>query len=200
MRLPASVALCILVSPLATILAWANILRRRDLSPPLKGWWIVLCLLPTVGPLLYLGIGRGKFELTFDRITARFFAIALVCLIVAGVNRMLGSSSHSWQGRQTAFATQVHIPAGAIPYVFNRAWALQYRYTCPGLHAPKGVPPNQFLQPMFRVRIHGARESTDMIDSRGTASQSFRFADGGTYSIRLNIHRGCTWSLWTAAA
>lgn len=60
MTLPLQVALAIVLPPVATILAWVDIVQRRDLSSPLRGWWVVLCILPTVGPLIYIGIGRGQ--------------------------------------------------------------------------------------------------------------------------------------------
>lgn len=200
MRRPAAVVVSILIPPLAAVLAWSNILRRRDLKPSLKGLWIVLCSMPVLGPLLDLGIGGGRFQLIPDRISGFFVAAALVFLIVAGVNRTRGSSSHTWQGRQTSFETQVQLPASPIPYVFKRAWTLQYRYACPGLHAPKGLPPNTFLRPVFRVQVSGALEGISTVDSRGTASQVFRLTHGGTYRIRLHIRRGCTWSLRTGTA
>jgi len=59
-KLPLQVAVAVVLPPLATVLAWRHILIRRDLSGPLRGWWTVLCLLPTLGPLLYLGIGKGR--------------------------------------------------------------------------------------------------------------------------------------------
>jgi len=200
MRLPAAVVVSILISPLATVLAWSNVLRRRDLTPSHKGLWIVLCGIPVLGPLLYLGIGGGRFELIPDRISGFFVAAALVFLIAAGVNRMRGSSSHMWQGHQTSFQTQVQLSASPIPYVFERAWSFRYHYACSGLHAPKGLPPNTFLRPVLRVQVNGASEGVSTVDSRGTASQSFRLTNGGTYRIRLTIRRGCTWSLRTGAA
>lgn len=200
MRRPAAVVVSILIPPLGIVLAWSNVLRRRDLAPSLKGLWIVLCSMPILGPLLYLGIGGGRFELIPDRISGFFVAAALVFLLAVGVSRTRGSSSHMWQGRQTSFQTQVHLPASPIPYVFKRAWTLQYRYACPGLHAPKGLPPNTFLRPVFRVQVSGASEGISTVDSRGTASQSFRLTHGGTYNIRLHIRRGCTWSLRTGTA
>ncbi len=60
MKLPLEVAVAILIPPIATILAWRDIVLRRDLSGPLRGWWAVVCLIPTIGPLLYLGIGGGS--------------------------------------------------------------------------------------------------------------------------------------------
>jgi len=108
MRLPVAVAVSILVSPLATILAWCSILRRRDLTPPRKGVWIVLCLLPILGPLLYLGIGQGRLELIFDKITGSFAAAVLVLLLVVRANRTSGSSNVTWH---------ISIPAGTILYI-----------------------------------------------------------------------------------
>lgn len=57
---PFEVAIAIIIPPLATVLAWRDIVRRRDLSGPLRGWWAVMCLLPSLGPLLYVAIGRGQ--------------------------------------------------------------------------------------------------------------------------------------------
>jgi len=57
--LPFVVATSMLLPPVATILAWLDIVRRRDLSGPLRGFWVVTSLLPALGPLLYLGIGQG---------------------------------------------------------------------------------------------------------------------------------------------
>lgn len=57
---PFEVAIAIIIPPLATILAWRDIVRRRDLSGPLRGWWAVMCLIPSVGSLLYVGIGKGR--------------------------------------------------------------------------------------------------------------------------------------------
>lgn len=59
-RLPLQLALAVVIPPLATVLAWGDIGRRRDLPAPLRGWWVVLCLIPVLGPLLYLGIGGGR--------------------------------------------------------------------------------------------------------------------------------------------
>jgi len=58
-KLPLEVATSMLLPPVATILAWLDIVRRRDLSGPLRGFWVVTCILPGLGPLLYLGIGGG---------------------------------------------------------------------------------------------------------------------------------------------
>jgi hypothetical protein len=59
--LPFAVAISILIPPVGTALAWLDIVRRRDLPGPLRGYWIVLCLIPGLGPLMYLGIGNGRF-------------------------------------------------------------------------------------------------------------------------------------------
>lgn len=59
-KLPFEVALAVVIPPLATILAWINIVHRPDLPAPLRGWWFFLCLVPALGPLLYLGIGGGS--------------------------------------------------------------------------------------------------------------------------------------------
>jgi len=59
-KLPLEVVVTIAVPPVATVLAWCDIVRRRDLSDPLSGWWAVVCAAPLVGPLVYLGIGRGS--------------------------------------------------------------------------------------------------------------------------------------------
>lgn len=82
MRLPMAVLVSICMPPLATVLAWADILRRNDMAPPLKGVWIALCLMPILGPLLYLGIGQGRFDLTLDKVSSFFLAAALVILLV----------------------------------------------------------------------------------------------------------------------
>jgi hypothetical protein len=58
--LPFEVAISIVLPPLAMILAWLDIVRRPDLPGPLRGYWAVLCLIPVLGPLLYLGIGGGR--------------------------------------------------------------------------------------------------------------------------------------------
>jgi hypothetical protein len=60
MKLLAELLVNFLVPPLGTILSWLDVLLRRDLTLPHKGLWIVLCSLPVVGPILYLGVGRGK--------------------------------------------------------------------------------------------------------------------------------------------
>lgn len=59
-KLPVEVLVAVIAPPIATLLAWRDILVRRDLSGPQRGWWMVFCLLPTVGPLLYIAIGRGN--------------------------------------------------------------------------------------------------------------------------------------------
>jgi len=59
LNLPLEVAISMLLPPVATILAWLDIVRRRDLSGPLRGFWVVVCMAPALGPLLYLGIGQG---------------------------------------------------------------------------------------------------------------------------------------------
>jgi len=105
LKRPIAVTVSILISPFATVLAWANLLRRRDLTPALKGLWIVLCLMPILGPLLYLGIGRGRFELVFDKISGFFISAALFVLLVVGANRMLGNLSQT---------LQITIPTGPV--------------------------------------------------------------------------------------
>jgi hypothetical protein len=57
---PFEVALTIIVPPAAMVLAWRDIVRRPDLPGPLRGWWAVVCTVPGIGPLLYLGIGGGR--------------------------------------------------------------------------------------------------------------------------------------------
>lgn len=59
-KLPLEVALAVIFHPLAMVLAWLDIIRRPDLSTVLRGWWIVVCLIPVVGPILYLDIGGGR--------------------------------------------------------------------------------------------------------------------------------------------
>jgi hypothetical protein len=58
--LPFEVAVAIIIPPLGMVLAWLDIVRRPDLPGPLRGYWAVICLIPTLGPLLYLGIGNGR--------------------------------------------------------------------------------------------------------------------------------------------
>ena len=60
MTLPLQVAVTIVLPPLATIMAWIDIVRRPDLSGPLRGWWLIISLIPALGPLTYIGIGRGR--------------------------------------------------------------------------------------------------------------------------------------------
>lgn len=57
---PFEVAVAILIPPLATVLVWRDIVRRRDLSGPVRGWWIVMSMIPGLGPLMYLGISGGQ--------------------------------------------------------------------------------------------------------------------------------------------
>lgn len=102
-----AVVVSIFIPPLATILAWMDALRRSDTAPPLKGLWIVLCLMPILGPLLYLGIGQGRFDLIFDKLTGFFLVAALVMLLVAGVSKSLGGEVGTWQ---------VNVPDGPILY------------------------------------------------------------------------------------
>lgn len=97
MRLPMTVIVSIFIPPLATILAWTDILRRNEMAPPLKGFWIALCLMPILGPLLYLGIGQGRFDLIIDKLSSFFFAAALVILLVVGVSKSLGGEIGTWQ-------------------------------------------------------------------------------------------------------
>jgi Phospholipase_D-nuclease N-terminal len=59
-RLPLEVAIAIVIPPLAMVLAWMDIVRRRDLAAPHRGVWVVLCMIPVVGPLLYIGVGGGQ--------------------------------------------------------------------------------------------------------------------------------------------
>ncbi len=59
LTLPFEVAISMLLPPVATVLAWLDIVQRRDLSGPLRGFWVVVCMAPALGPLLYLGIGQG---------------------------------------------------------------------------------------------------------------------------------------------
>ena len=61
MKLFLEVLIAVAVPPLGTVLCWGDIVRRRDMAPPLKGLWVVLCILPLVGPILYLGVGQGQF-------------------------------------------------------------------------------------------------------------------------------------------
>lgn len=60
MRLFAEVFVSIVLHPVAMFLAWVDIVRRPDLTPPHKAPWIVLCGLWGIGPLLYIAGGRGK--------------------------------------------------------------------------------------------------------------------------------------------
>ena len=60
MKLPLEILVAIVFWPLATLLVWRDLLLRRDLSTPLRAWWLLVSLLPGLGPILYLGIGRGR--------------------------------------------------------------------------------------------------------------------------------------------
>jgi hypothetical protein len=60
LQFPAQVAVALFIPPLATLLAWRDILHHRGLAAPVRGWWVLMVLIPGLGPLMYIGIARGR--------------------------------------------------------------------------------------------------------------------------------------------
>ncbi|MGI8824808.1 MAG: PLDc N-terminal domain-containing protein [Chloroflexota bacterium] len=60
MKLILEVVISLVLHPVAMVLAWIDILRRRDLSLFRKAIWVVVCLIWGIGPLLYIAVGDGK--------------------------------------------------------------------------------------------------------------------------------------------
>ncbi len=59
MKLLVEILLSLILHPVAVVLAWVNILGRRDLNSSQKVIWMVVSLLWGLGPLLYIAIGGG---------------------------------------------------------------------------------------------------------------------------------------------
>jgi hypothetical protein len=59
-KLALEVVIAIVLHPLAVVLAWLSIARRRDLSPAQKLIWAVICLVWGIGPILYMLLGDGS--------------------------------------------------------------------------------------------------------------------------------------------
>jgi len=59
-KLILEVVISLVLHPVAMVLAWIDILRRRDLSLFRKAIWVVVCLIWGIGPLLYIAVGDGK--------------------------------------------------------------------------------------------------------------------------------------------
>jgi hypothetical protein len=60
MKLIIEVILALVLHPIAVILAWINLARRRDLSGGKKLLWGVICLVWGIGPILYMLLGDGE--------------------------------------------------------------------------------------------------------------------------------------------
>lgn len=59
MKLLIEIILSLVLHPIAVVLAWINILSRRDLDSTQKAIWMVVCLVWGLGPLLYIAVGGG---------------------------------------------------------------------------------------------------------------------------------------------
>jgi hypothetical protein len=59
-KLAIEVVLAIVLHPLAVVLAWISLARRRDLSLAQKLIWAVICLIWGIGPILYILLGDGS--------------------------------------------------------------------------------------------------------------------------------------------
>lgn len=59
MKLLLEIVISWLLHPLAVILTWINIARRRDLKRSQKLVWGVVCLVWGLGPTLYILVGDG---------------------------------------------------------------------------------------------------------------------------------------------
>lgn len=60
MKIIAEILVSIILHPIAMVLAWIDVLRRKDLSTSQRVIWIVVCAVWGIGPLLYIGVGNGK--------------------------------------------------------------------------------------------------------------------------------------------
>ena len=54
------ILLALLFHPVALILAWINIAGRQDLNGIQKFLWVIVCLIWSIGPILYILIGNGR--------------------------------------------------------------------------------------------------------------------------------------------
>ncbi len=61
MKIIVEIIIAWLFHPLAVILTWINIARRRDLSRSKKILWALVCVLWGIGPTLYVLLGDGSF-------------------------------------------------------------------------------------------------------------------------------------------
>lgn len=59
MKILVEILLSLILHPVAVVLAWINILGRRDLNSSQKVIWMVVSLLWGLGPLLYIAVGGG---------------------------------------------------------------------------------------------------------------------------------------------
>jgi hypothetical protein len=59
MKLLVEIVLSLILHPIAVVLAWINILGRRDLTSSQKAIWMVVSLVWGLGPLLYIAVGGG---------------------------------------------------------------------------------------------------------------------------------------------
>ncbi len=60
MKLAVEVVIAIVLHPLAVVLAWMSLVRRRDLSLSQKLIWAVVCLIWGIGPILYILLEDGS--------------------------------------------------------------------------------------------------------------------------------------------
>lgn len=58
-KLALEIAVSIVLHPVAMVLAWINILARRDLSFLQKIIWGVIAVIWGAGPILYILLGNG---------------------------------------------------------------------------------------------------------------------------------------------
>lgn len=60
MKLALEVVIAIVLHPLAVVLAWISIARRRDLTSSQKLIWALVCLIWGIGPILYILLEEGS--------------------------------------------------------------------------------------------------------------------------------------------
>jgi hypothetical protein len=60
MKLLVEIIISLIFHPLAMLLAWINILTRRDLPPARKAIWIIITFIWGIGPILYIAVEDGS--------------------------------------------------------------------------------------------------------------------------------------------
>ncbi len=60
MKLLTEVLLSVILHPIAMLLMWINLIRRRDLTEGRKLVWFIVSLIWGLGPILYLMVEDGQ--------------------------------------------------------------------------------------------------------------------------------------------